>query len=39
MGLIVRSEYKVLVRNLKKKDCLENTVMDKSLILKETLQK
>jgi hypothetical protein len=39
MGLTVGSEYRVLVRNQKKKDSLENTVIDKSLILKDTLQK
>jgi len=39
MGLTVRSGYRVLVRNLKKKDFLENNVIDKRLILKETLQK
>jgi uncharacterized CHY-type Zn-finger protein len=36
MGLTVRSEYRVLVRNLKEKDCLENSVTDKNLILKGT---
>jgi hypothetical protein len=39
MGLKERYAYRVVVRNLKERDCLENLGIDGRIILKGTLQK